>query len=69
MKELRDLKDLTIHDVQHISDELADYSEVDKLGQRCKSFSFGPVVDSGRVPREQRMLKGHLPRVVYHQVY
>ena len=23
----------------------------------------------GRVPREQKMLKGHLPRVVYHQVY
>ena len=24
--------------------------------------------DSGRVPREQRRLKGHLPRVIYHQV-
>ena len=23
----------------------------------------------GEVPREQEMLKGHLPRVVYHQVY
>ena len=23
----------------------------------------------GRVPREQKMLKGHLPRVVYHRVY
>ena len=23
----------------------------------------------GRVPREQKMLKGHLPRVIYHQVY
>ena len=23
----------------------------------------------GGVPREQRMLKGHLPRVMYHQVY
>ena len=23
----------------------------------------------GGVPREQKMLKGHLPRVVYHQVY
>jgi len=21
------------------------------------------------VPREQKMLKGHLPRVIYHQVY
>jgi len=23
----------------------------------------------GWVPREQKMLKGHLPRVIYHQVY
>jgi len=23
----------------------------------------------GGVPREQTMLKGHLPRVMYHQVY
>ena len=23
----------------------------------------------GGVPREQAMLKGHLPRVIYHQVY
>ena len=23
----------------------------------------------GWVPREQKMLKGHLPRVVYHHVY
>jgi len=27
------------------------------------------VIDSGGVPREQNMLKGHLPRVIYHQVY
>jgi len=30
------------------------------------------LIDSGlvgRVPREQKMLKGHLPRVIYHQVY
>ena len=35
------------------------------------------VIDAGlvgstalrRVPREQKMLKGHLPRVIYHQVY
>ena len=26
----------------------------------------GPL---GGVPREQKMLKGHLPRVIYHQVY
>ena len=23
----------------------------------------------GGAPREQKMLKGHLPRVIYHQVY
>ena len=23
----------------------------------------------GRVPREQKVLKGHLPRVIYHRVY
>ena len=23
----------------------------------------------GGVPREQKMLKGHLPRVIYHQVF
>ena len=23
----------------------------------------------GGVPREQKMFKGHLPRVIYHQVY
>ena len=27
------------------------------------------VVSLGGVPREQKMLKGHLPRVIYHQVY
>jgi len=26
-------------------------------------------VGSGGVPREQKMLKGHLPRVIYHEVY
>ena len=30
-----------------------------------------PVIDSGLggVPREQKKLKGHLPRVIYHQIY
>jgi len=28
------------------------------------------MIDSlGGVPREQKMLKGHLPRVIYHQLY
>jgi len=26
-------------------------------------------VDRLGVPREQKMLKGHLPRVIYHQAY
>ena len=37
---------------------------------------FMRVIDSGLVvatergvPREQKMLKGHLPRVIHHQVY
>jgi len=31
---------------------------------------FLQMTDSlGGVPREQKMLKGHLPRVIYHQVY
>ena len=28
-----------------------------------------PKVDGSGPPREQKMLKGHLPRVIYHQVY
>jgi len=28
-----------------------------------------PGFFSGGVPREQKRLKGHLPRVIYHQVY
>ena len=27
------------------------------------------MICSGGVPREQKMLKGHLPRVTYHRVY
>ena len=30
----------------------------------------GHVIDPlGGVPREQKMLKGHLPRVIYHYAY
>ena len=35
---------------------------------RCVSKAF-PGYDRSGVPREQKMLKGHLPRVIYHQVY
>ena len=44
MKELRDLKDLTIHDVQPISDE---YSQVDMLGLRYKPVDFGAEKSPG----------------------
>ena len=27
------------------------------------------IIRLGGVPREQKMLKGHLPRVIYHRVY
>jgi len=29
----------------------------------------GGLITLGGVPREQKMLKGHPPRVIYHQVY
>ena len=38
-----------------------------KVGAAQKIFRR--TIDAGRVPREQKMLKGHLPRVIYHQVY
>ena len=31
--------------------------------------SPGQIMALGGVPREQKMLKGHLPRVINHQVY
>ena len=31
--------------------------------------SSHPTGAGGGVPREHKMLKGHLPRVIYHQVY
>ena len=38
-------------------------------GQRGFMVSSHDRLRVGGVPREQEMLKGHLPRVVYHQVY
>ena len=32
-------------------------------------YDSGLVGSLGEVPQEQKMLKGHLPRVIYHQVY
>jgi len=32
-------------------------------------FTWPRVEDSGEVPREQKMLKGHLPRVIYITKY
>ena len=44
------------------------------LGQRVAPSVSKQLMNTlgtslGGVPREQKMLKGHLPRVIYHQVY
>jgi len=39
------------------------------LSSRCTTNGGCLADDRLRVPREQKMLKGHLPRVIYHQVY
>ena len=44
------------------------------LSSECGTYKavkarFGPRVSTGRDPREQKMLKGHLPRVIYHRAY
>ena len=31
--------------------------------------NFVQMIDSGEGPRDEQMLEGHLPRVIYHQVY
>ena len=36
-------------------------------GEAYKAGGFVQMI--GGVPREHKMLKGHLPRVMYHQVY
>jgi len=48
-----------------------------RFHQFCIIFvriGYGDFIDKGimalgGVPREQKMLQGHLPRVIYHQVY
>jgi len=49
---------------------LGQYSS-DSCGADSNSIKtfFIQLEDMGGVPREQKMLKGHLPRVIYHQVY
>ena len=48
------------------------FSKVDILGAWYKSnpdrLMVGWLNGVGGVPREHKMLKGHLPRVMYHQV-
>ena len=77
---LRTLKTL-IEDIPNmvIRDEIA--SQVCCQGGGCRMYVVGRclcLVDRlrvgwltslGGVPREQKNLKGHLPRVIYHQVY
>jgi len=36
---------------------------------KCDRLRVGWLNGLGGVPREQKMLKGHLPRVIYRQVY
>ena len=38
-------------------------------GKSLENRRAGWLNGLGGVPREQKMLKGHLPRVIYHQVY
>ena len=38
-------------------------------GVRYRLQGEGKSIDVGGVPREQKMLKGHVPRVIYHHVY
>ena len=38
-------------------------------GHVCIVIDSGLVGSTGGVPREQKMLKGRLPRVIYHQVH
>jgi len=45
---------------------LKSISRYDRLGV---GWLNGFWASLGGVPREQKMLKGHLPRVIYHQVY
>ena len=40
-----------------------------RCAQALYSSKFSPGTSLGGVPREQKMLKGHPPRVIYHQVY
>jgi len=44
-------------------------STASMLGLMIDSGLVGSTDSLGGVPREQKMLKGHLPRVMYHQVY
>ena len=56
-----------------LNSRLASNKEEDISGLRrglCGVIDSGLVGSTvGGVPREQKMLKGHLPRVIYHQVY
>ena len=42
---------------------------IKKKKRRFQNAVFRLGGKIGGVPREQKMLKGHLPRVIYHQVY
>ena len=52
-----------------LSDLVGVSATVPQLRERQCLCAEGDCPVLGGVPREQKMLKGHLPRVIYHQVY
>jgi len=49
--------------------EVSLYGPFIKSQLASTQLTLGPCVEVGGVPREQKMLKGHLTRVIYHRVY
>jgi hypothetical protein len=43
--------------------------KIPALSQGTQTQLKPPILGVGGVPREQKMLQGHLPRVIHHQVY
>jgi len=50
---------------------LHDLTNIHLYYYKVESLIFFGLIDSSLegLPREQKMLKGHLPRVIYHLVY
>jgi len=56
---------------EQLVDRIALFLDVDRVAQQRQREQLERVdrTSLGGVPREQKMLKGHLPRDIYHQVY